>query len=346
MKYHRSWLIIVIIFLLANPLRADECTDSDGGENYFMYGECTDMYGNVKKDECYNGKLYEVYCAGYGLCGSSTYLYDCPSGYECRNGACKPVTTTTTVLKCSDGTKNGQCSINKPLYCDSPILVNRPSMCGCPTGYGDCNSDDWDGCEVNLNTDNSNCGWCGNACGTGYECKNSNCIAKATCDQKCREEHTAVEAHGTCAYSKPADFCINSYTAGRYWITETGTSCTKTCYCYFEQPCTGAGESCESGACVVTTTTIPAYCTDTDGGENYYVYGECTDSRGAFKQDTCYNGKLYEYYCSNKECTSSFYGYTCPTGYTCQNGACKPQATTTTAPATTNLLNIKWNSIQ
>ncbi|MEA3254622.1 MAG: C1 family peptidase [Candidatus Altiarchaeota archaeon] len=157
-----------------------------------------------------------------------------------------------------------------------------------------------------------------------------------SCDQKCREEHTAVEAHGTCAYSKPGDFCIDAYTAGCYWTTESGTSCTKNCYCYFEQHCDAGGKSCENGVCVeaTTTTTIPPYCTDTDGGKDYYVYGECTDSRGAFKQDTCYNGKLYEYYCFNKECTSSFYGYTCPAGYICQNGACTlATTTTTTTPA-------------
>jgi len=36
---------------------------------------------------------------------------------------------------CSDGTSYGQCSSEKPKYCDNGNLVDRCDICGCPSGY-------------------------------------------------------------------------------------------------------------------------------------------------------------------------------------------------------------------
>ncbi|MEA3255224.1 MAG: M64 family metallopeptidase [Candidatus Altiarchaeota archaeon] len=159
-----------------------------------------------------------------------------------------------------------------------------------------------------------------------------------SCDQKCREEHTAVEAHGTCTYSQPGDFCIDAYTAGCYWTTESGTSCTKNCYCYFEQHCDAGGKICEGGACVVTTTTIAPYCTDTDAsgtyptGRNIYVKGTATDNDES-QTDSCSSStRLLERWCRDGKWVEGYYT-NCPSGYECQNGACKPATTTTTTIA-------------
>ncbi len=38
-------------------------------------------------------------------------------------------------LKCNDGTVNGACSKNKPLYCYSGELIKKAATCGCPEGY-------------------------------------------------------------------------------------------------------------------------------------------------------------------------------------------------------------------
>jgi hypothetical protein len=37
--------------------------------------------------------------------------------------------------KCSDGTSEGACSKNKPLYCYNGELSKNARICGCPTGY-------------------------------------------------------------------------------------------------------------------------------------------------------------------------------------------------------------------
>jgi hypothetical protein len=39
------------------------------------------------------------------------------------------------IQQCPDGTLCGQCSINKPEYCESGNLINKASLCGCPAGY-------------------------------------------------------------------------------------------------------------------------------------------------------------------------------------------------------------------
>ncbi len=52
----------------------------------------------------------------------------CPSGYVVYSST--PCTPT-----CSDGTLIDTCSLTKPKYCDTNlVLVDNPSQCGCPTG--------------------------------------------------------------------------------------------------------------------------------------------------------------------------------------------------------------------
>jgi len=51
-------------------------------------------------------------------------------------------------------------------------------VCGlgtCNAGFGDCNGMPADGCEVNLATNNANCGACGNVCTGGNVCKQGTC---------------------------------------------------------------------------------------------------------------------------------------------------------------------------
>ncbi|MCD6477789.1 MAG: hypothetical protein J7K87_02180, partial [Candidatus Aenigmarchaeota archaeon] len=86
-----------------------------------------------------------------------------------------------------------------------------------------------------------------------------------------------------------------------------------------------------------TTTTISPYCTDSDGGVNYYVKGTTTDIEGT-ASDYCEDGKtLVERYCSGKYQT--IVKYNCP--YGCSNGACiksPTTTTTTTIPGNNNVL--------
>ncbi len=51
----------------------------------------------------------------------------------------------------------------------------------CATGFADCNGNkQTDGCEVDTQTDNLNCGGCGNVCGAGLACSGGKCTSLYT----------------------------------------------------------------------------------------------------------------------------------------------------------------------
>jgi hypothetical protein len=93
--------------------------------------------------------------------------------------------------------------------------------------------------------------------------------------------------------------------------------------------CSKAGYSDVYDHVIVNLTSIPhpPTCTDSDGGKNYYVKGAVTSSAGT-TSDACVaenlsnpTSILSEYYCENGVVKNEL--FTCPTGYTCQDGACK-----------------------
>jgi hypothetical protein len=49
----------------------------------------------------------------------------------------------------------------------------------CNAGFGNCDGDWSNGCEVNLNTDPNNCGSCGNSCGANAYCTGGTCHCNA-----------------------------------------------------------------------------------------------------------------------------------------------------------------------
>ena len=63
----------------------------------------------------------------------------CYCGGTCGDGYCDSVekrdgTCPADCDKCSDGTHHGECSINKPKYCDNDSLIDNCQVCGCPLG--------------------------------------------------------------------------------------------------------------------------------------------------------------------------------------------------------------------
>jgi hypothetical protein len=101
------------------------------------------------------------------------------------------------VQKCADGTPYGQCSVNKPKYCDNGNLIDKASSCGCPEGYeisddhcivkitckNECTQIGLKGCSDNGyrtcgNYDNDPCLEWGpiTSCSEGTICRRGNCI--------------------------------------------------------------------------------------------------------------------------------------------------------------------------
>ena len=88
-----------------------------------------------------------------GGCGTM-----CPSGSGCCGGAC---TALNTISNC--GACGGVCAdvINGARACTS----GKCTIGGCNAAYLDCDKNVGNGCEVNGQSDNANCGACGTMCG-------------------------------------------------------------------------------------------------------------------------------------------------------------------------------------
>ena len=123
---------------------------------------------------------------------------------------------------CLDGTAYGACSSTKPKYCDGGALVDKPSACGCPPGYGDCDGGFTTGCETRLSTD-ENCGSCGNACSDGMSCADGTCTCPAgtkDCSGQCVNVLTNPANCGDCGKVCPQDHvcsigtCLSSCPVG------------------------------------------------------------------------------------------------------------------------------------
>lgn len=122
-----------------------------------------------------------------GACGRK-----CAAGQECRDdgsgpqclGSCESAGLTQCSFGCSDllsDPKNcGACGNNCRGPADHQTSTCDNGLCriDCLPGYGDCNGDPSDGCEVDLRSNPASCGTCGNACdfGAGQPCIDGKCL--------------------------------------------------------------------------------------------------------------------------------------------------------------------------
>ena len=98
-----------------------ECEDGTA------YGECSTNLPYY----CDNGTLVEK-C---DLCGCDEN-YSCLANLSCGlNQSNNQSNNQTENQTCSDGTVYGECSVDKPYYCDEGDLVERCDICGCDEGY-------------------------------------------------------------------------------------------------------------------------------------------------------------------------------------------------------------------
>ncbi len=134
-------------------------------------------------------------------CGVCGLVCDLPhtSVSRCNGGSCEPWICAGDYKDCNDLPEDG-CEIdsaNNPHYCGSCLnncnLPNADSTCEagqcipttCAPGYGDCDGQNWNGCEQELNVSALHCG----ACNT--DCQFDNAVASCnettyTCDiQQC-----------------------------------------------------------------------------------------------------------------------------------------------------------------
>jgi serine/threonine protein kinase len=143
---------------------------------------------------------------GFKLCGSECVSIDRPD-YGCGGESCQSCRVSNATARCNlkhecdlaicyqsfddcDGDSRNGCETDLRIdsdHCGScsrkcPALAHAQRGCGdtctiwrCDNGYGDCNGEAADGCEINTQTDAANCGHCGVACGPGQKCRRGEC---------------------------------------------------------------------------------------------------------------------------------------------------------------------------
>ncbi len=196
-----------------------------------------------------------------GMCGRACALPNATAG--CAGGQC-------TVVSCAAGW--GNCDNNPANGCETNLgttvaacgacgracsLANATPACmggqcavaSCAAGFGNCDGNPANGCEVNLNTTPASCGMCGRACSlanatagcAGGQCTVASCAAGwGNCDNNpangCETNLTTTTAH--------CGACGRACAAGQ--VCSNGT-CSNLC----QAPTTFC-----SGQCVNTSTNV------------------------------------------------------------------------------------------
>jgi len=153
------------------------------------------------------------------------------------------------------------------------------------------------------------------------ECDNGQCVVPQEVTNCNDPDGNNLNTRTTASYGSETgtDYCSNNkiveYLCVNNQLTNNGgVSCP-------------SGKECSSGACIASTP--EPVCTETDNGNDVYEAGT-TNYDGEDYIDTCINGKLVEYWCSN-DGVSFFYNSpaeNCPSGSICEYGECvMPPAT-------------------
>jgi len=202
-------------------------------------------------------------------CGACGTVCNLPNASEsCIGGTCQIASCNAGYRDCNTNPADGcEININADInncgscgnVCNLPnanetCLSGTCQISSCNTGYRDCNTSPADGCEVNINTDVSNCGSCGNVCTNNHgttQCTNGDC------------DPTCIGLWGDCD-GDPDDGCETAVNT----LTNCG-SCGVTC----SQP--NATPTCATGTCQIESCN-PGYmnCTAAPGCETDIYYDE------------------------------------------------------------------------
>ncbi|MDX9723201.1 MAG: hypothetical protein RBU37_20790 [Myxococcota bacterium] len=173
----------------ACPARAHASRSCANGQCSYA---CEAGWGNCNNDWSDGCEVELAYSASHcGACGST-----CPSRAQasksCVSSECR-YTCHSGWGNCNNDWNDG-CESNvsdDPAHCGAcanpcPNRANSNVSCSagscnysCVSGYGNCNSDWSDGCEIALNSTPAHCGSCGNTCpspaNSSASCNNSSC---------------------------------------------------------------------------------------------------------------------------------------------------------------------------
>jgi hypothetical protein len=309
-----------------NGVCTGACTDGikDGQETDVDCGGPVCPACSVGK-ACLVGADCTSHLCNAGVCAACANACVLPNATaQCLNGACSLVACDAGFADCnalaadgcethvnSDVNNCGGCGMACSTNHIAPACSAGSCEVGvCTPGYADCNNNRrLDGCEVDLNSDSANCGFCGNVCPVGTTCQGGMCSAAITC--------------GNCTLPNATSKCVNN--------TCVIASCNQG---YAD--CDGlAVDGCETD--LLTDVNNCGGCANrcsTPNGAASCVAGVCgcilSCAQGYADCDhNCANG--CETNLANDVNNCGACGFVCPAGGTCVNGFCSSCGNTTVA---------------
>ncbi len=307
------------------------CTDTDGGQNYNLKGTAT-FNGTGYPDFCYSSTgVYEYYCNNAtGWITTATYV--CP--VACLKGAC---TTNTTACADTDGGTNvivfGRAVNRTHVREDSCADTSRVNEYYCSGSTI---------AKMSL------------ACPSGTYCEDGRCIST-------RIFLDGIETTGnaTIIYIRNGG-SVNIHTSSiSVYVNNVTRYCAWDNSSIFVTPVGGLLPVSAVGSCNISSNVCShgeeikvvgpsnnytygcpgqnqTTCTDSDGGNNVYTKGTCTNSNGSYTDYCVYPG-IREYYCTGSTCASTT--SSCPSSYGCVNGVCVLNTTNTCENSTIIILD-------
>jgi hypothetical protein len=128
----------------------------------------------------------------------------------------------------------------------------------CPSGYGDCDGDDSNGCETLLDT-TDNCGSCAHECGAEHATASCESF---TCSFACADNYEDCDGDDANGCETPLGTMENCGSCGDGCVTPAhATAACESATCNFV--CTGSYEDCDGNAangCEVDIASTPAHC--------------------------------------------------------------------------------------
>ncbi len=104
-----------------------------------------------------------------GVCSGGVCQAACPAGQTLCGGICKNLQT--------DANNCGGCGfVCSQQNATEACVSGACNVVSCSPGYANCDMNPSNGCEINTQSDNNNCGSCGLACAVGHNCVSGSCI--------------------------------------------------------------------------------------------------------------------------------------------------------------------------
>lgn len=248
----------------------------------------------------------------------------CGSLIEC--GSC-PVGTT-----CGGGGVPNQCGCDCTLpHAQTTCLHGECAIGSCDAGWGDCDGEASNGCEVDLNSDPLHCGTCstscddGNACTVGDGCMAGSCapgsqtVCNSPPDPLCYEATgTCDPASGSCQYAaKPDGTACGTTTCGDWSSCSWGGECSST----GTRSRTCTDYACSGGTCASSNRPDPGTCTRTVANGTSCSLGYCCSNTCVARNNKSHCGSC-GVNCGTQSCVQitglNQYSCTCSSNAFCQ----------------------------